>query len=184
MTAAAASLLLAHGLAHADSDGGGVDTRDQTGEPVFALRMGLGGLHIGGHDDWMFSDGLQGSTTVGWGVRVFGEAALLWSFGPSDVAMDEHGFGARSEVGVRRALVTALNFLYVDAEAGGGLALVADSQLGNHSIPGGFVGLRTGYVLGGGTNNARLLEAAFDLRLYETPQGHNWVFGVSIGWGR
>jgi len=162
---------------------GSLHARDVAGTPSLGLRLAIGGLHVGARNVMAFSDGLQGVLALGLGFRVAGEAALLWTGGDTRVAMDEHGFGARGELGLRHKLVTWWVF-YLDAEAGGGASLVRDSQSGDHTIPAWFGGLRLGYDLGGSTDNARRLEAAFDLRFYETPQGHNWMFGVSFGWGR
>jgi hypothetical protein len=182
-----ATLAALASVARADDDTlgdlDGVALRNRPGEDVFALRLAMGGLHVGSRNVPVFTDGLQAGIGLGLGVRAFGEVALLWTLGPDNVAMDEHGFGARGELGLRHALAT-WKILYLDAEVGGGVTLIDDSRSGNHTIPAGFLGLRTGYDIARGSRNARFLEAAFDLRLYATPQGANWIFGVSFGWGK
>lgn len=172
--------------AHADFDfddaADGPALRDRPGATMIAMRTSAGAIPLAGEHRVAYSSGLHGSVATLAGFRVVGELELVWLQDSPKVAMDVHGFGARSQLAIRHVLA-ATRLCYADLEVGGGAGLFDDTRLGRQTVPDAFVGLRAGYDLVARGSQARVFEAEFELRALVVPGGTGWMFGVGFGWG-
>ena len=123
--------------------------------------------------------------------RALGEYEYLW-LGPRDwerhamvgVASLPHG-GHRVHAGMRRRLVQrdwARGYfnLWIDAEAGGGVALVDHRPTGVIAAPHAFAGARVGMGLVWGK---QLWEYEVVVRGLALPAGQGVVLGIGLVWG-
>ena len=158
---------------------------------LLGFRIGLGKLPVDGSPHIAMSLGLGVEHRVFGRWRVFGEYEWLWleRSVPKAIEMapEPHGDGQRLQLGVRHVLVDKRLSdirLFIDGEAGGGLALVSDSAAGVRVMPDGFAGLRFGYDLytPRDTSSSNTFEAEFLLRAIAFAGGAGAMFGIGMGW--
>ena len=117
-------------------------------------------------------------------LRAFGEYEWLWI----DRDKAALGDGSRVQLGLRHVIVQkslrSVLRLYIDAEAGGGSALVTDNGA-MHLVPDAFAGARFGYDVLPHTarSPARTVQAELDVRVLAFPGGAGWMVGVGAWWG-
>jgi hypothetical protein len=150
---------------------------------------GIGKLPVGGQRDLAISLGLDIDHPAFGGWNVFGSYEWLW-LQRDDQMGAPHGEGQRIQLGVRHALVDkragdGVVRLFVDGEAGGGLALLTDTVTGMRAMPEAFAGVRLGYDIDAHTERSpsRTWDAALLLRVIWVRDGAGAMLGVRLAWG-
>lgn len=124
------------------------------------------------------------------GLRLFGDYEWLWLARPTaDPNRLERDDGSRAQLGLRHPIIDtrvadhALR-LFVDGEAGGGLALASDRVTGMLILPHAFAGLRFGYDvhLRASGSEASGLEVAFVVRAIAVRDGVGVSGGMTLDW--
>jgi len=157
------------------------------------FRIGFGKLHVADRRMSTVSLGLHLEHPVFETVRVFAEYEWMW-FGDkapmSPASEGLPGSGHRTHVGLRTELMgtTIMDaiHLYLDAEVGGGLAVLSDDISGVQVLPHAFAGLRAGYDFVWGKKHARssrVWEAELLARAIRVPGGTGALFGIGMLWG-
>ena len=159
----------------------------------FGYRLGFGQLPLSGHPNFVFSIGLNFDQHLVGKLRLLGEYDWLWteSRDPEATARmtpPEYGDGHRVQIGLRYNLARTRSLpvrVFIDAELGGGAALVTDNLTGTRFLPTGFTGLRLGYDVR--TRNpdspSRMFTAEFTVRAIAIDHGIGVMGGVGMQWG-
>lgn len=160
------------------------------GEPrnLFGFRIGLGALPLDQVSIDTASVGMGVEHPV-WGAwRAFGDYEWLWLMrSHTDTMSGIHGDGQRVQLGVRHAIadkrLASYIRLFVDAELGGGFALVDDDRVGMHALPNALAGVRVGYELTSDRRSeSRQLDAELVVRAIAIPEGLGMLAGAGFLW--
>lgn len=163
---------------------------------MLGFRASFGALPDDGQRATAFALGIGVEHPVFTRTRVFGEYDWLWLSHQDERAMnsvvarpERYASGHRTSIGLRRELVAKnLNRsvrMFIDAELGGGLALVDDSMRGLKLLPMGIAGLRLGYDIYTSSDESpsRTFEAEVSWRTIAVEDGFGAMFGVGLLWG-
>jgi hypothetical protein len=173
------------------------DEDDSPAFNMFGMHMAIGALPIDGARTLAMSLGLGIEHPVFKKTRVAFEYDWLWLSQTEDSMRDRdadairpehHGSGHRVGLSLRRELKAKdgrMLRLFIDGEAGATVALVNDSMDGPTVIPGGFLGLRTGYDLYSKRDDSpsRTFETALLVRAHVVSGGVGFSFGFGMFWG-
>jgi len=159
----------------------------------FGYRLGFGMLPLADHPNFVFSIGLGLDQRLVGKLRFLAEYDWLWteSRDPDAIARmapAEYGDGHRVQLGLRYNMFRTRSFplrMFVDAELGGGAALVTDNLTGTRFLPTGFTGIRFGYEVR--TRNpdspSHAFIAEFSVRAIAIDHGIGVMGGVGMQWG-
>ena len=178
-----AILLALCAVAHAQEDDG--DEPVDNGPPLLlGFRLAAGKLPVDQQQLTTFSLGLDVDHPVTRSLRMFGEYEWMWL--DRDKMSTQHGSGHRLLAGLRHTIAAKREGrfrAYLDAEAGGGLAVLDDSILGVRVLPAGFFGLRGGYDFTHADSPSRVLEIEILVRAIVVENGTGMLAGFGMQWG-